>query len=92
MLVCIFIVTLINIDISGIARISLAIDTREGYEGSILFHSCKIDVSESSPTNRACKYCSASFINAVLTLLCPILCQCCLKIPFRVWGTVEDHG
>ena len=87
-----WILSVININIPGTARISLAINAREGYEGSILFHSCKTGISKSSPTNGACRYCSALFIDAVLTLLGPMLCRCCLKMPFKVLGAVEDRG
>jgi hypothetical protein len=73
----IFIVTLININIPGIARISLTIDVREEYEGTIFFHSCKTGISESVPIWTACRYCSASFIAAVLALLYSPLYQYC---------------
>jgi hypothetical protein len=92
MLVCIFKVTLINIDIPGTARISLAIDAREGCEGAILFHNCKTGISESVPIWAAQRYCSASFITAVLALPYPPLCRFCRKMPFRVWGAIGDRG
>ena len=85
--------TILNIkNIPGTARISLAIDAREGYEGSILFHNCKTGISESSPITGARRYNSASFIAAEPTLLGPTLCRCCRKMPFRVWGVIETRG
>ena len=42
-----------NTNISGTARISWAINAREGYEGSILFHNCKTGISKSSPITGA---------------------------------------
>jgi hypothetical protein len=49
MLVCIFIITFININVLGIAKISLAIDAREGYKGTIFFQNCKTGISEFVP-------------------------------------------
>ena len=42
-----------NINIPGTVRISQAINAREGYKGSILFHNCKTRISESSPITGA---------------------------------------
>jgi hypothetical protein len=92
MLVYIFKVTLINIDISGIAKISLAIDAREGYEDVILFYNYKTGISESVPIWVAHRYCSISFITTVLVLLYLPLYQFCQKILFRVWGAIGDHS
>ena len=47
------IATLINTNIPGTARISWAINAREGYKDSILFYNCKTGISESSPITGA---------------------------------------
>ena len=79
MLVCIFTVTLINIDIPGTVSISLTINASEGYGGSILFYNCKTGISKSILICAARRYYSASFIAAVLVLPYLPLCQFCCK-------------
>ena len=69
-----------------------------GSDASLVVGRCRvvtvrvITISESSPITGAHKYCSTSFIAAILALPGPTLCLCYRKMPFRVWGAIGAHS